>query len=154
VKPWVWLALTGDGRLATWEHDDGTRPPHALRADRRLVDGSRDDDLTYVSYCTGTPLAFDDPIVQGALRRRLALPWPGACSTLLVDWARIGGSITAGRREAAVRDDPFAAAFRDRRLLRVEPGTLARMPAPVGPGITRYGSGNPWPWDRYAGQVQ
>jgi hypothetical protein len=162
-RPWVWLAVTDDGGTAlstpggepagflrTWPHD-ADHPAHALRCDRRLVAGGADH-LTWLSLALGPPLAFDDPIVSGALRRRLAQPWPGAVSTLLVDWARIGGAVTAGPDAAAVADDPFEAAF-PRRLLRIEPGLLGPVPAPVGPGITRYGSGNPWPWDRYAGQV-
>ena len=166
--PWAWLAvvderpeqgaelrtLDGDaaGFLGTWTK--GTdHPEHALRVDARFVAGGADH-LTWLSLALGPPvLAFDDPIVSGALRRRLAQPWPGAVSTLLVDWARIGGAVTAGPDVAAVGGDPFTAAF-PRRLLRIAPGLVGAVPAPAGPGITRYGSGNPWPWDRYAGQVQ
>jgi hypothetical protein len=34
-------------------------------------------------------------------------------------------------------------------LLSVEAGILGSMTAPTGPVIERYGSGNPWPWDRF-----
>lgn len=112
-------------------------------------------DLTWVSLVLlpqGRGVAFDDGAVTGALRRRLSQRWPGACSTLLVDWATFGGALTAGAEEAAVADDPFAR-LAPRQLLRVPAGSLGAVPAPTGPGVTRYGSGNPWPWDRYAGQV-
>lgn len=171
--PWAWLAVVDDrpgdgggartaalrtldgepaGHLAVWPRTPERPVPTALRIDRRMVDGEGAADLTWLSLATGPPLPFDDPIVTGALRRRLAIAWPGAMSTLLVDWHTIGGALTAGRRRAAVVDDPFSAAF-PRRLLRVEAGLLRRTPAPTGPGVTRYGSGNPWPWDVYAGQT-
>jgi hypothetical protein len=35
------------------------------------------------------------------------------------------------------------------RILRVEAGLLSVVTAPVGPTIERYGSAQPWPWDRY-----
>jgi hypothetical protein len=73
-------------------------------------------------------------------------------SSLLVDWGTFGGALTAGAEAADVVDDPFARVF-PRRLLRVPAGALGAIPAPTGPALTRYGSGNPWPWDRYAGQV-
>lgn len=140
------------GVLAWWERD-GERPTGALRVDHRVVTGG--SDLTWVSLVLlpeGRGIAFDDGAVTGALRGRLAQPWPGACSTLLVDWATFGGAITAGADEAAVADDPFTR-LAPRQLLRVPAGSLGAVPAPTGPGVTRYGSGNPWPWDRYAGQV-
>jgi hypothetical protein len=99
-----------------------------------------------------TGVAFDDGAVSGAIRRRLTGPWPGLCSTLLVDWGTFGGALTAGATRHDVEEDPFARVF-SRRLLRVPAGTLGAIPAPTGPAATRYGSGNPWPWDRYAGQV-
>ena len=45
-------------------------------------------------------------------------------------------------------EDPFARIFPS-RLLAVEAGILGAVPAPTGPTIERYGSGNPWPWDRF-----
>lgn len=168
---WLWLGLRPErpegartavpvtgrdghpaGVLAAWERDED-RPHGALRVDRRALAGGAD--LTWVSLVlvpAGDRVAFDDGAVTAALRRRLAQPWPGLCSTLLVDWGTFGGAITAGATEADVSDDPFARVA-PRVVLRVPQGALGAVPAPTGPGVTRYGSGNPWPWDRYAGQV-
>jgi hypothetical protein len=44
---------------------------------------------------------------------------------------------------------PFARIF-PARLLRVEAGLFGRVPPPGGPTIERYGSAQPWPWDRYS----
>lgn len=145
------------GFLAWWpKSTPEERPGGALRADKRLVAGG--GRATWISWCrfddVDASLAFDDGAVTGALRRRLADPWPEAVSTLLLDWSRIGGAITTGVDEHAAAADPFTRVFPSRRLLRCEAGALGAIPAPTGPGITRYGSGNPWPWDRYAGQVR
>lgn len=142
----------GTGALATWDRDVD-RPDGALRVDHRAVDGGAS--LTWVSLVVlaeGAAVAFDDGAVVGALRRRLAQRWPGLCSTLLVDWATFGGALTAGPDLDSVADDPFAR-LGPRELLRVPAGALGAIPPPTGPGVTRYGSGNPWPWDRYRGQV-
>ena len=168
---WLWLGLRPDapagagttipvtdpagraaGVLASWGRELD-RPAGTVRVDHRALLGGAD--LTWVSLVLveeGRRIAFDDGAVTGALRRRLAQPWPGLCSTLLVDWGTFGGALTAGATEADVADDPFARVA-PRRLLRVPTGALGAIPAPTGPGVTRYGSGNPWPWDRYAGQV-
>jgi hypothetical protein len=137
------------GWLAAWPKGADC-PPGGLRVDERAVtaDGT---DLTWVSLALGVPLPFDDGGVTQALRRRLQLPWPGLVSTLLVDWSKIAGALTAAPSEQALEDDPFARLF-PTRLLRIEPGLLGPIPAPTGPAVTRYGSGNPWPWDRYHGQ--
>lgn len=151
--PWRWFVADG-GRLQTWRRDDPRRPDHALRIDSRMVAGGQE--LTWVSLALaprGVSLPFDDPMVTRALRRWLERPWPGAVSTLLVDWSRIGGAVAAAPSPGALDDDPFAAVFPTTRF-PVEAGLLARVPGPVGPGVTRYGSGNPWPYDRYAGQVE
>ena len=146
------------GYLAWWPKSD-ERPGRALRVDERIVAGG--GQATWLSWCRfderdqpDASFAFDDGAVTGALRRRLADPWPEAVSTLLVDWSRIGGALTTGvtAHDAAV--DPFTLVFPTRRLLRFEGGALGPIPPPTGPGVTRYGSGNPWPWDRYAGQVR
>ena len=147
-----------DAGFLAWWPKAVERPGHALRVDERLVAGG--GRAGWLSWCRfaeddgDASFAFDDGAVTGALRRRLADPWPEAVSTLLVDWSRIAGAITTGvtAHDAAV--DPFARVFPTRRLLRIEPGALGAIPAPTGPGVTRYGSGNPWPWDRYAGQVR
>jgi hypothetical protein len=47
-----------------------------------------------------------------------------------------------------LREDPFARIFPS-RLLSVEAGILGTGLPPTGPTIERYGSGNPWPWDRF-----
>jgi hypothetical protein len=46
-------------------------------------------------------------------------------------------------------DDPFARVF-PQQILRIESGVLGAVPAPCGPTIERYGSANPWPWDRFS----
>ena len=145
------------GYLAWWAKGD-ERPGGALRVDERIVAGG--GEATWLSWCRfddaepDASLAFDDGAVTGALRRRLADPWPEAVSTLLVDWSRIGGALTTGATAHEAAADPFTRVFPTRRLLRCEAGALGPIPAPTGPGVTRYGSGNPWPWDRYAGQVR
>jgi hypothetical protein len=151
---WTWLDLV-DGAFRTWPKARERPTARALRVDGRLAAGG--SPATWVSWCRfedeATSLAFDDGAVSQALRRRLAAPaWPVAVSTALVDWSRIAGTITVGLDEAAVRDDPFAAVF-PRTIVRVPAGTFGAVPAPTGPGITRYGSGNPWPWSEYRGQV-
>jgi hypothetical protein len=34
-------------------------------------------------------------------------------------------------------------------VLAIEAGLFGRVPAPAGPVIERYGSAQPWPWDRF-----
>ena len=55
-----------------------------------------------------------------------------------------------GAGVARLRDDPFARVF-PARLLRVGPGVLGAVRPPCGPTMERYGSAQPWPWDRYEG---
>jgi hypothetical protein len=96
-------------------------------------------------------LKFDDPAVQRARRRSLAeLPFD-AVSTLLTDASHFEGAITVARGPQIVRlrDDPFARIF-PALLLDVEGGLLGSSAAPAGPTIERYGSAEPWPWDRFA----
>jgi hypothetical protein len=150
---WSWLAREGTATFQWWPKSPDRPRDDALRADGRLAEGG--GEATWVSWCRfdgDVSLPFDDGAIGAALRRRLAEPWPEAMSTLLVDWSRIAGTITTARTEREALDDPFALVF-PRRLIRVRAGTFGVIPAPCGPGITRYGSGNPWPWDRYAGQV-
>lgn len=145
-----------DAGYLVWWAKAGERPGRALRVDERLVAGG--GDATWISWCHfdegDASLAFDDGAVTGAIRRRLGDRWPEAVSTLLVDWSRIAGAITTGLRAHDAEADPFTLVFPRRRLLRCDAGALGPIPAPTGPGVTRYGSGNPWPWDRYAGQVR
>lgn len=100
----------------------------------------------------GVRLLFDDPAVQAARRRVLAEPPFDALSTLLTDASHFEGAVTVARGEHDERrlafDDPFARIF-PARLLRIEDGLLGRVPAPAGPTIERYGSAQPWPWDRF-----
>ena len=101
-------------------------------------------------------LEFDDPAVTGAIRRTLAsyLPLIGsrliATSTLMSDWRRCAGALTAfeARSEAEARtlaaNDPWRAIFTG-RLFRLERAIVRRVPAPAGPNTQRYGGANPWP---------
>lgn len=100
----------------------------------------------------GVSLLFDDPAVQEARRRVLAGPPFDAVSTLLRDSSHFEGSLTVARDDDERRlrwEDAFARVF-PARLLRVEAGLFGRVPAPAGPTIERYGSEQPWPWDRFA----
>src|SRR5919202_1514399 len=96
-------------------------------------------------------LPFDDVAVQQARRAVLAGPPVDAVSTLLRDDSHFEGAITVvrGAAVALLADDPFARVV-PARVLRVEAGVLGRTPAPCGPTIERYGSAEPWPWDRFA----
>lgn len=149
---WRWLDLV-DGAFRTWPKATERPTPRALRVDERIAAGG--GPATWASWCRfdgGESLAFDDGAVTAALRRVLAAPWPVAVSTALVDWSRIAGCLTLATSEAEVERDPFARVF-PRTVLRIAAGSLGAIPAPTGPCLTRYGSGNPWPWDRYDGQV-
>jgi hypothetical protein len=53
--------------------------------------------------------------------------------------------LTRGTRPA---DDPFARVF-PALVLRVDGGLFGHCAPPAGPVIERYGSANPWPWDRF-----
>lgn len=125
----------------------------ALRVDARLIDpGGQPALVSLVLPPDGVSLLFDDPAVQEARRRVLAaVPFDGV-STLLRDSSHFEGAVTVARGprdEARLPwDDPFALLF-TARLLRVGPGLFGRMPWPPGPTIERYGSAQPWPWDRF-----
>jgi hypothetical protein len=119
--------------------------------DRRLIDP--DGDAARVSLVLAPPnvrLGFDDLAVQQARRRVLAGPPFDGVSTLLRDSSHFEGAVTIARGAGAARleDDPFARIF-PARLLDVEGGLFGRVPAPAGPTIERYGSAEPWPWDRF-----
>lgn len=149
---WSWLDVV-DGAVRTWPRTRERPTPRSLRVDSRIAAGG--SAATWISWCRSDgeeSLAFDDGAVTAVLRRVLAAPWPEAVSTALVDWSRIAGALTVGLSEADVAGDPFARLF-PRTILRVPAGTVGSIPAPTGPCVTRYGSGNPWPWDRYDGQV-
>ncbi|TML91914.1 MAG: hypothetical protein E6G10_30060 [Actinobacteria bacterium] len=149
----AWDAATGEsaGWLALWARR--AKPSRdARRVDGRLLD--RDGAPAHVSLVRPRPgvrLLFDDLAVQQARRDVLARPPQDAVSTLLSDASHFEGAITVARGAGVARlaDDPFARVF-PRRLLRVGAGVLGSVPAPAGPTIERYGSAQPWPWDRFA----
>ena len=140
------------GTLAAWCRR--AKPVRdALRVDERLIDP--DGSAAWISLVLPPPgvrLAFDDLAVQQARRLVLLHPFPAAVSTLLRDDSHVEGAITVARLPAETHhlrdDDPFARIFPS-RLLRIEPGILGAIPPPTGPTIERYGSSNPWPWDRF-----
>ncbi len=139
------------GWLAAWPA--GTEPaPGAAKIDARAIDS--DGDEAWVSLVLAPPdagLPFDDPSVSQAIRMSLRMPAVDLRSTLVLGDDRFAGALT-GMHDAEpglLTYDPFAVLF-PARLLRVGPGLLGRMPAPVGPSMQRYGSANPWPWDRFS----
>ena len=166
---WCWLALvdtsphSADARaaaadahgqpagwLAAWF---ARRRPvrSARRVDARIVDTQ--GPAAWVSLVRppdGLRLPFDDVAVQHARRAVLAGPPPDAVSTLLSDASHFEGAITVARGAGVARlaDDPFARIFPG-RILSVGAGLFGRVPPPCGPTIERYGSAQPWPWDRY-----
>ena len=148
--------FTLDGRpagiLAAWRQQ--AKPAReALRVDERLIDPSGPAAwISLVLPSPGVRVPFDDLAVQQARRAILSCPFPAAVSTLLRDDSHFGGAITLAQSAAdkdRLRDDPFARIF-PARLLAVEAGILGSVPAPTGPTIERYGSGNPWPWDHFS----
>jgi hypothetical protein len=139
------------GTLAAWRQR--AKPVRgALRVDERLIDP--DGAPAWISLVLppeGVRLAFDDLAVQQARRLVLRHRFPAAVSTLLRDDSHFEGAITVGRspiEKQRLREDPFARIFPS-RLLAVEAGILGSVAFPTGPTIERYGSGNPWPWDRF-----
>ena len=78
-------------------------------------------------------------------------PFDGV-STLLSDASHFEGTVTVARggQLTLLRDDPFARIF-PARLLDLEGGLFGTTPPPAGPTIERYGSSEPWPWDRFDG---
>jgi hypothetical protein len=168
---WCWIALVGnsapgadaaaaattaDGRpagtLAVWlRRAKPTRS--ARRMDVRLADP--DGAAATVSLVLAPPgvrLPFDDVAVQHARRRVLAeAPFDGV-STLLADASHFAGAVTVARgggQVARLPDDPFARLFAA-RVLRIAAGVLGSVAPPAGPTIERYGSAQPWPWDRFS----
>lgn len=141
---------TPAGWLAVWQRR--AKPSRsARRVDARLVD--RHGAAAWVSFVRppdGVRLAFDDLAVQQARRAVLAAPPQDAMSTLLSDASHFEGALTVARGAGVARlaDDPFARIF-PARVLQVDAGLLGAVPLPCGPTIERYGSAQPWPWDRY-----
>jgi hypothetical protein len=138
------------GWLAVWR--TRARPTReARRIDDRIVDpGGAPAWISLVRPPQDVRLPFDDLAVQQARRNVLGDPWADAVSTLLSDASHFEGAITVARGPGVARlpDDPFARVFAA-RVLRVEGGLFGRVPPPCGPTIERYGSANPWPWDRF-----
>jgi hypothetical protein len=148
-------AFTTDGQpagtLAAWRRR--AKPTRgALRVDERLIDPAGAAAwISLVLPPAGVRLAFDDPAVQQARRLVLLHPFPAAVSTLLRDDSHFEGAITVARSVAErhrLHEDPFARIF-PATVLAVEAGILGTVAPPTGPTIERYGSGNPWPWDRF-----
>jgi hypothetical protein len=166
---WCWLALTPGppesadasaavagrggapaGWLAAWF---GRRKPlrEARRIDARIIDPA--GAAAWVSLVRppdGVRLPFDDLAVQEARRAVLGAPPQDAVSTLLSDASHFDGAVTVARGAGVGRlaDDPFARVF-PARILSVDAGLFGAVPPPCGPTIERYGSTQPWPWDRY-----
>ena len=138
------------GWLVAWRQR--ARPTlGARRVDDRIVDAEgAAARISLVRTPDEVRLAFDDLAVQQARRRVLSEPPADAVSTLLSDASHFEGAITVARGPGVARlpDDPFARVFAA-RILRVEAGLLGRVPPPCGPTIERYGSAQPWPWDRF-----
>ena len=140
------------GTLAAWVRK--AKPVRsALRVDERLIDPTGEAAwISLVLAPRGVRLPFDDLAVQHARRVVLSRRPVAAVSTLLRDDSHFEGAISVARSEEGVRwlrDDPFARIF-PALLLVIEPGILGSVAPPPGPTIERYGSGNPWPWDRFS----
>lgn len=138
------------GWLAAWRRR-GKPVRDARRVDDRIIDP--DGEPAWASLVLppeGVRLAFDDHAVQHARRRVLAEPPQDAVSTLMRDSSHFEGAVTVARGPGVARlaDDPFARIF-PARILRVGAGLLGAAAPPAGPTIERYGSANPWPWDRF-----
>jgi hypothetical protein len=142
------------GWLVAWRQR--AKPVRAARrVDDRIVDP--DGEPAWVSLVLPPDrvrLAFDDLAVQHARRRVLAESPQDALSTLMRDASYFEGAITVARGVGMARleDDPFARIF-PARILHVGGGVLGAAAAPAGPVIERYGSANPWPWDRFDSDV-
>jgi fermentation-respiration switch protein FrsA (DUF1100 family) len=123
----------------------------ARRIEHRVVDTAGAGAwVSLVRPPAGVRLPFDDLAVQQARRAVLAGEPMDAVTTLLSDASHFEGALTVARgpQVARLADDPFARIF-PALILRIGPGLLGRVPAPAGPTIERYGSANPWPWDRF-----
>jgi hypothetical protein len=138
------------GWLAAWRRR--AKPDRrARRVDARIVDPSGPSAwVSLVRSPEGVRWPFDDLAVQEARRQVLAHPAHDAVSTLLSDASHFEGAVTVarGRDVARLADDPFARIF-PALILHVEAGLFGAVVPPCGPTIERYGSAQPWPWDRY-----
>lgn len=138
------------GALAAWVQR--AKPLRdARRVDVRAIDpAGAPATISLVLPPPGVRLPFDDVAVQQARRDALAAPPFDVLSTLLRDASHFEGAVTVARGASVRRlaEDPFARIF-PALVLEVEAGLFGRMPAPAGPTIERYGSAQPWPWDRF-----
>ena len=142
---------TDTGTLAAWRQK--AKPVrNALRVDERLIDPRGAPAwISLVLAPSGVRFPFDDLAVQQARRLTLSRQPLAAVSTLLRDNSHFEGAISVARSADEMRwlrDDPFARIY-PAMLLAVEAGILGSLAAPTGPTIERYGSGNPWPWDKF-----
>jgi hypothetical protein len=141
---------TPAGWLLAWRRR-GRPAIAARRIDDRVVDPDGPGAwISLVRPPDGVRLPFDDLAVQQARRDVLAAEPMDAVTTLLSDASYFEGALTVARGDRVRRlgDDPFARIF-PQRILRVEAGLLGAVLPPCGPTIERYGSENPWPWDRF-----
>lgn len=139
------------GFLCSWS-GNVARPSDAAKVDTRAIDpAGTAAHVSLVIPPRGMTLPFDDAAVSQALRAVLQRPPLDVFTTLLLGDSRFAGALSAVRGGSSWRldDDPFAAIFPAQRL-HVGQGILGHMAAPAGPVIQRYGSDEPWPWDRFA----
>jgi len=147
-------AWSVDGRcggfLMAWSAEQDQPTPTAAKIDTRAIDAAGAGGwVSLVIGPAGMSLPFDDPAVVHASRMILAMAPADVFSTLVEGDDRCRGALTAMHGEPSrLGYDPFANLF-PAVVLRVGPGILGHMPAPVGPSIQRYGGANPWPWDRF-----
>jgi len=147
----VWSA---DGRAAgflmAWSAEKNQPTRTAAKIDARAIDAAGAGGwVSLVVGPAGLSLPFDDPAVVHASRMILAMAPADVFSTLVEGDDRCRGALTAMHGEPSrLGYDPFANVF-PAVALRVGPGILGHMPAPVGPSIQRYGGANPWPSDRF-----
>ena len=160
----LWILDRGAWK-ETLEAAPGDRQARAVRVWDGVVAESADPpaERWYVSIAAdlGTSsLDFDDPAVEGAIKRLLADYLPllrrrfVATSTVMPDWRHCCGGLTAfsAGSDAEARtlalDDPWRSLFPG-RVFRLERAILRRVTPPAGPNTQRYGGANPWPADRF-----